>query len=130
MQTKTIYIAIILSVGLIIFGCSSSEAPEMQEEPTISLSTEPTMITAGDSVEIEISVVEHDMDGMSGLTLHGELHLPDDAGEVELDFHESTDHAGHYHADYVFAVAGTYELHSSFMHDGENVEEIFTIDVM
>ena len=87
------------------------------------------MITAGDSVEIEISIVEHDMSRMSGLTIHGEMHMPNDAGEVELDFHESAEHAGHYHAEYVFAVAGIYELHSSFVHDGEKVERIFTIDV-
>ena len=130
MKVKNIYITIILAVGLVLFGCSSSEEPEIHEEPTISLSTEPAMITAGDTVEVEISVEDHDMGGMSGLSLHGELHLPNEAGEVELDFHESTDHAGHYHADYVFAVSGTYELHCSFMHDGENVEEIFTIDVM
>ncbi len=130
MKIKTIYITIILSVALILFGCSSSEEPEIHEEPTIILSTEPTTITAGDSVEIEISIVEHDMGGMTGLSLHGELHLPNDAGEVGLDFHESTDHAGHYHAEYVFAIAGNYELHCSFMHDGENVEEVFTIDVL
>lgn len=129
MKIETIYITIILSVGLILFGCSSSEEPEIHEEPTVSLSTEPSTITAGDSVEIEILIVEHDMEGMSGLSLHSELHLPNDAGEVDLDFHESTDHAGHYHAEYVFAIAGTYELHCSFMHDGENVEEVFTIDV-
>ncbi len=129
MKIKTIFITIILSAGLILFGCSSSEEPEIHQEPTFSLSTEPTTITPGDSVEIELSVVEHDMGGMSGLTIHGEMNLPNDAGEVDLDFHESTDHAGHYHAEYVFAVAGTYELHSSFMHDGENVDEIFTIDV-
>ena len=87
------------------------------------------MITAGDSVELEISIEEHGMGGMSGLSLHGELRLPDDAGEVELDFHESAEHAGHYHAEYIFAIAGTYQLHSSFMHDGEKVEKIFTIDV-
>ena len=129
MEMKTIYITIILSVGLILFGCTNSEEPEIHEEPTISLSTEPTMITAGDSVEIEISIEEHGMGGISGLSLHGELHLPNDVGLVDLDFHESTDHAGHYHAEYVFAIAGTYELYSSFMHHGENVEEVFTIDV-
>jgi len=128
-NTKTIYITIILSVGLILFGCSSSEGPEIHQEPTVSLSTEPTMITAGDSVEIEISIVEHDMGRMGGLSLHGELHLPDESGEVEMDFHESAEHAGHYNAEYIFAIAGTYELHSSFMHDGEKVEKIFTIDV-
>ena len=129
MNTKTIYITIILSVGLILFGCTSSTEPESHEEPTISLSTEPTMITAGDSAEIELSIEQHGTGGMSGLTMHGEMHLPNDAGEVDLDFHESTEHAGHYHAEYVFAIAGTYELHSSFIHDGENAEEIFTIDV-
>ena len=129
MKMKTIYITIILSVGLILFGCSNSEEPEIHEEPTISLSTEPTMITAGDSAEIELLIEQHGIGGMGGLTIHGEMHLPNDAGEVDLDFHESTDHAGHYHAEYVFAIAGTYELHSSFMHHGENVEEVFTIDV-
>ena len=129
MKMKTIYITIILSVGLILFGCSSSEEPEIHEEPTISLSTEPTMITAGDSAEIELSIEQHGIGGMGGLTIHGEMNLPNDAGEVNLDFHESTDHAGHYHAEYVFAVTGTYELHSSFMHESENVEENFTIDV-
>ena len=115
--------------GLALFGCSSSEEPEIHEEPKISLSTEPSTITAGDSVEIEISIEEHDMGGMSGLSLHGEMHLPDDAGLVDLDFHESTDHAGKYHSEYVFAIAGIYELHCSFIHEGENVEEVFTIDV-
>ena len=129
MEMKTIYITIILSVGLILFGCSNSEEPEIHEELTISLSTEPTMITAGDSAEIELSIEQHGIGGMGGLTIYGEMHLPNDAGEVDLDFHESTDHAGHYHAEYVFAIAGTYELHSSFMHHGENVEEVFTIDV-
>ena len=129
MKVKNICIAMILSVGLALFGCSSSEEPEIHEEPTISLSTEPSTITAGDSVQIEISIEEHDMGGMSGLSLHGEMHLPDDAGSVDLDFHESTDHAGHYHANYVFAIPGIYELHCSFIHEGENVEEVFTIDV-
>ena len=129
MKIKTIYITIILSVGLILFGCSSSAEPEIHEEPIISLSTEPTMITAGDSAEIELSIEQHGIGGMSGLIIHGEMNLPNNAGEVDLDFHESTDHAGHYHAEYVFAVAGTYELHSSFMHESENVEKVFTIDV-
>ena len=129
MKVKNICIVMILSVGLVLFGCSSSEEPEIHEEPTISLSTEPATITAGDSVEIELSIEEHGMGGMSGLSLHGEMHLPDDTGLVDLDFHESTDHAGHYHADYVFAIPGIYELHCSFMHEGENVEEVFTIDV-
>ena len=129
MKIKTIYITIIISVGLILFGCSSSVEPEIHQEPTFSLSTEPTRITAGDSAEIELSIEQHGFGGMSGLTIHGEMHMPNDAGEVEVDFHESTEHAGHYHAEYVFAVAGIYELHSSFMHDGEKVERIFTIDV-
>lgn len=129
MKIKTIYVTTILSVGLFLFGCSNSEEPEIHQEPTFSLSTEPTTITAGNSVDIEISIEEQGMGGVSGLSLHGELQLPDDAGEVELDFHESAEHAGHYHAEYVFAIVGTYELHSSFMHHGENAEQVFTIDV-
>ena len=129
MKIKNIYITIILSLGLILFGCSSSEEPEIHEEPIISLSTEPTSIIAGDSIEIEIAIEAHGMGGISGLSLHGEMHLHDDAGLVDLDFHESTDHAGHYHAEYVFAIPGIYELHCSFMHEGDNVEEVFTIDV-
>ena len=129
MKVKNICIVMILSVGLVLFGCSSSEEPEIHEEPNISLSTEPATITVGDSVQIELSIEEHGMGGMSGLSLHGEMHLPDDTGLVDLDFHESTDHAGHYYSEYVFAIAGIYELHCSFMHEGENVEEVFTIDV-
>ena len=130
MKLITIYITIILSVGLIIFGCSSStETEEEHGEVTITLSTNPLTVSAGDTVELELEIEDHDMMGMGGLSIHGELHLPNEAGEVELDFHESTDHAGHYHADYVFAVAGTYELHCSFMHEGAIVEKEFIIDV-
>ena len=129
MKIKTIYITIILSFGLILFGCSNSEEPEIHEKPTINLSTEPSTITAGESVEIEILIEEHGMGGISGLSLHGELHLPNDVGLVDLDFHESTDHAGHYHTEYVFAIAGIYELHCSFTHEGEKAEEVFSIDV-
>lgn len=129
MKMKNIYIAIILSVGLILVGCSNSEEPEIHEGLTASLSTEPTTITSGDTVEIEISIGEHNMGGMSGLLLHGELHMPNDAGEIELDFHESSNHTGHYKTECVFAISGMYELHSRFMHDNENVEEIFTIYV-
>ena len=68
MKVKNICIVMILSVGLVLFGCSSSEEPEIHEEPTISLSTEPATITEGDSVELEISIEEHGMGGMSSLS--------------------------------------------------------------
>ena len=130
MKVKNIYITIILSVGLIIFGCSSStETEEEHGEVTITLSTNPLTVSAGDTVELELEIEDHDMMGMGGLSIHGSIHLPNDAGEIDFDFHESSDHTGHYGGEYVFADSGVYELHCSFMHEGVTVEKEFIIDV-
>jgi len=118
-----------ITAGLMLFGCSGSTEPEVHQAPEVTLSTEPATITAGVEVEIELTVEDHDGNHMGGLTMTGEIHLPNDAGEVDLEFHASAEHEGHYHADYTFAIAGTYVLHSSFMHDGENVENHFDIVV-
>ena len=129
MKSLTTIIILTITAGLVLLGCSESTEPENHQPPEVTLSTEPATITAGDTVEIEITVEDHDGNYMGGLTISGEIHLPNDAGEVDLDFHASADHEGHYHADYTFATVGTYELHCSFMHDGENVENHFDIVV-
>ena len=118
-----------ITAGLMLFGCSGSTEPEVHQAPEVTLSTNPATITAGVEVEIELTVEDHDGNHMGGLTMTGEIHLPNDAGEVDLDFHASTDDEGHYHAEYTFAIAGTYVLHSSFMHTRENVENHFGIVV-
>ena len=121
---------ITLTLGLTLIGCSSAEDPEEEHgELEISLTTMPGTVTAGDTTELEISVEDHDMAGMGGLSMHGQIHLPNDAGEVGLDFVESADHMGHYHSEYLFETAATYELHCSFVHEGETVEKEFIIEV-
>lgn len=121
---------IILTLGLTLIGCSSSEDPEEEHgEFEISLTTIPAVVTAGDTTELEISVEDHDMSGMGGLSMRGQIHLPNNAGEVDIDFVESADHMGHYQAEYVFEMAATYELHCSFTHEGETVEKEFIIEV-
>ncbi len=129
MKFLTTIIILTITAGVVLLGCSESTEPEEHQSPKVTISTEPVNITAGDTVEIEIIVEDHDGNHMGGLTISGEIHLPNDAGEVDLDFHASTDDEGHYHAEYTFAVAGTYELHCRFMHDGENVETHFDIVV-
>ena len=129
MKSFTILMTLIITAGLMLLGCSESTEPEVHHAPEVTLSTEPATITAGDTVEIELIVKDDDGNHMGGLTLSGEIHLPNDGGEVDLDFHASTDDEGHYHAEYIFAIVGTYELHCSFMHDGENVENHFDIVV-
>ena len=116
---------IIITLSLTQFGCSSSEDPEFK----ISLTTNPTVVSAGETIELEISVEEHDTGGMGGLSMHGQIHLPNNAGEVDIDFVESADQVGHYSAEYVFETAATYELHCSFTHEGETVEKEFIIEV-
>ena len=118
-----------ITVGLMMLGCSESTEPEIHEAPSVTLSTEPATIAAGDTVEIELTVEDHDGTHMGGLMMMGQMHMPNDAGELDLDFHASTTDEGHYHADFVFTAAGTYELHSNFMHEGENVENHFDIVV-
>ncbi len=121
---------IIITLGLTLFGCSSAEDPEEEHsELEISLTTIPAVVTAGDITELEISVEDHDTGGMGGLSMQGQIHLPNDAGEVDIDFVESADHMGHYSAEYVFETAATYELHCSFTHEGETVEKEFIIEV-
>ena len=129
MKSLTTIIILTITAGVVLLGCSESTEPEDHQPPVVTLSTAPATITAGDTVEIEITVEDHDGNHMGGLTLSGEIHLPNDGGEVSLDFHASTDDEGHYHAEYTFAIVGTYELHCSFMHDGENVENHFDIVV-
>lgn len=129
MKSYTTLIILLITAGLTLLGCSGSTDPEVHQTPEVTLSTEPLTITAGDTVEIELTVEDHDGNHMGGLTMAGKLHLPNNAGEVEIDFHASADHEGHYHADYTFATAGTYQLHASFMHDGDNVENHFDIVV-
>lgn len=123
-------IIIVITLGLTLFGCSSSEDPEEEHsELEISLTTIPAVVTAGDTTELEISVEEHDTGGMGGLSMHGQIHLPNDTGEVDLDFVESADNVGHYSAEYVFGTAASYELHCSFTHEGKTVEKEFIIEV-
>lgn len=123
-------IIIVITLGLALFGCSSAEDPEEEHsELEISLTTIPAVVTAGDTTELEISVEEHDMGEVGGLSMNGQIHLPNDAGEVDLDFVESADNMGHYSAEYVFETAATYELHCSFTHEGKTVEKEFIIEV-
>lgn len=131
---KSLLVLMILTIGtgLLLFGCSSSSEPEEHhEEFSFSLSTDPATITAGnDTVEIVVVVENQNGNHMGGLTMTGEMHLPNEAGEVEIEFHEDASEEGHYHADYVFTVSGMYELHSGFMHDNEEVEKVFIITVL
>ncbi len=129
MKNLTILMILTITSGLMLLGCSESTEPEVHHAPEVTLSTVPATITAGTEVEIEITVEGDDGTHMGGLTMLGELHMPNDAGEIDLDFHASTEDEGHYHAEYTFATAGTYELHCNFMHDGEMVENHFDIVV-
>lgn len=117
-ENKIRIVAIFAAMLMLTVGCGDKNPTEAHDDAfDVSYTVTPTSLTAGSEFTIEFLVEDELGEHVDGLTDTAcEFEMGGMAGvEVELTAGEH----GHYSGTGTLSMAGDYEVHFHYMHDGE-----------
>jgi hypothetical protein len=117
-QIRTIIAAIFAAILILTIGCGDKDPTGAHDDAfDITYTTTPATVTAGTEFTIEFLVEdehgEH-VDGLTGTECEFEME-----GMAGIDAVLTAGEHGHYSGTATLTMAGDYEVHFHYMHDGE-----------
>ncbi len=129
-NTKSLIMTIFAAMLMLTVGCGDKDPVSEEHHDdayTITYSTTPATITANTAFTIEFLVEDADdehVDGLTGTAVEFEM---DGMASVEIEL-DAGEH-GHYSGSATLTMAGDYEVHFHYMHDGEENHAAMTTGI-